>query len=117
MGLAAGVGVTLLLRRGPSGRRPLVSGMEVAGRGARLASLAGVNGARVAGRAANRGAQNAKRGVERGVEWAEDLPLDDVASQIMDYFEAAKSAVEDTVTGELQDLRKSIRRKRRRFGI
>ncbi|MGI9091283.1 MAG: hypothetical protein ACR2GG_09285 [Gemmatimonadaceae bacterium] len=117
IGLAAGVGVTLLLRRGPSGRRPLMSGMEVAGRGAQLASMAGVTGAKATSRAAVRGARGAQRGIERGMEWAEDLSVDDVGSQIRDYFEAAKGAIEDTVSGELQDLRKSVRRKRRRFGI
>ncbi len=91
--------------------------MEVAGRGARLASLAGASGAKVAGRAAARGARGAQRGIERGVEWAEELPLDGIGGQLHDYFEAAKSAIDDTVSGELQDLRKSIRRKRRQFGI
>lgn len=91
--------------------------MEVAGRGARLASLAGVSGAMAAGRTASRGARGAQRGVARGVEWAEELPLDEIGGQMRDYFEAAKGAIEDTVSGELQDLRKSIRRKRRQFGI
>ncbi len=94
-----------------------MSGMEVAGRGAQLASMAGVSGAKVVSRAASRSARGARRGIERGMEWAEELPLDDVGSQIRDYFEAAKGAIEDTVSGELQDLRKTIRRKRRRFGI
>lgn len=76
-----------------------------------------MSGARVAGRAASRGARGARRHLERGVEWAEELPLDDVGDQIRDYFEAAKAAVEDTVSGELHDLRKSIRRRRRRLGI
>lgn len=110
IGLTVGVGVTMLLRRGPSGRRPLVVGAELAGRGARLASLAGVSGATTAGRAAARGAR-------RSMEWAEELPLDEVGDQIREYFEAAKGAIEDTVSGELQDLRKSIRRRRRRLGI
>ena len=110
IGLTVGVGVTMLLRRGPSGRRPLVMGAELAGRGARLASLAGVTGATTAGRAAARGAR-------RGMEWAEELPLDEFGDQIREYFEAAKGAIEDTVSGELQDLRKSIRRRRRRLGI
>ncbi len=94
-----------------------MSGMEVAGRGAQLASMAGVTGAKATSRAAVRGARGAQRGIERGMEWAEDLSVDDVGSQIRDYFEAAKGAIEDTVSGELQDLRKSVRRKRRRFGI
>ncbi len=110
IGLTVGVGVTLLLRRGPSGRRPLFAGAEMAGRGARLASLAGVTGAKVAGRAAARGAR-------QGLEWAEELPLDEIGGQIREYFDAAKGAVEDTLSNELQDLRKAIRRRRRRLGV
>jgi hypothetical protein len=110
LGLTVGVGVTLLLRRGPSGRRPLVMGAELAGRGARLAGLAGMTGAATAGRAAMRGARRSR-------EWAEELPFDEIGDQIREYFEAAKGAIEDTVSGELQDLRKSIRRRRRRLGI
>jgi hypothetical protein len=51
------------------------------------------------------------------MELAEDVSLDGVGEQLHEYFEAAKAAVEDTVSGELQDLRKSIRRRRRRLGI
>ena len=87
--------------------------MELAGRGARIASVAGATGARMASKAAD----GARRGYDRGMEWAEDLSLDGVGEQLHDYFEAAKGAVEDTVSGELQDLRKSIRRRRRRLGI
>lgn len=114
IGLTVGVGVTLLIRRGPAGRRPLMMGMELAGRGARVAGMAGMSGAKVAGRTA---ARNARRGWSRGMEWASDLPLDDVGDQLRDYLEAAKGAIEDTVSGELQDLRKSFRRRRRRLGL
>lgn len=73
--------------------------------------------AKAARRVAMRDARAARRGISRGVKWAEELPLDEVGSHMRDYFEAAKEAIEDTVSGELQDLKKSIRRKRRRFGI
>lgn len=100
-----------MIRRGPSGRRPFVAGMELAGRGARVATLAGLRDARG-------GARNAaERGARKAVEWAEELPLDGVSDQIREYFDAAKGAIEDTVSGELQDLRKTIRRKRRSLGI
>lgn len=114
IGLTVGVGVTMLIRRGPAGRRPLVAGLELAGHGARVAGMAGMTGARVASRAA---ARNAQRGWSRGMEWANELPLDDVGDQLRDYVDAAKGAIEDTVTGELQDLRKAIRRRRRRLGL
>ena len=41
IGAAVGAGITLLLRRGPSGRRPVGSLGRYAGRGAALAGLAG----------------------------------------------------------------------------
>jgi hypothetical protein len=66
---------------------------------------------------ASRAAEGARRGYKRSREWAEDLSLDRLGDHLQDYFDAAKAAVDDTVSGELQDLRKSIRRKRRRLGI
>jgi len=113
IGLTVGVGITMLIHnRRPLGRS-LVRGAELAGRGARVASLAGVAGAQMAGKAA----RGARHGYDRGVEWAGDLSLSGLGEQLQDYFEAAKGAIEDTVSGELQDLRKSVRRRRRRMGI
>jgi hypothetical protein len=66
---------------------------------------------------ASKAVAGARRGYKRGMDWAEDLSLEGVGEQLQDYFEAAKGAIEDTVSGELQDLRKSIRRRRRRLGI
>ena len=110
IGLTLGVGVTLLVRGRSAPRSPLSRRVdEVVDRGARIASLAGSAGSGMARKAA--------RGARRGMEWAEDISLDGVGEQLHDYFEAAKGAVEDTVSGELQDLRKSIRRRRRRLGI
>jgi hypothetical protein len=107
------VGVTLLFRAAMPSRGSGSRGMSLAGRGAELASLAGVAGAGMARKAA----RGARRGYDRGMEMAEDMSLDGVGEQLRDYFEAAKAAVEDTVSGELQDLRKSIRRRRRRLGV
>jgi hypothetical protein len=113
IGLTVGVGVTLLFRAAMPSRGSGSRGMSLAGRGAELASLAGVAGAGMARKAA----RGARRGYDRGMEMAEDMSLDGVGEQLRDYFEAAKAAVEDTVSGELQDLRKSIRRRRRRLGV
>lgn len=113
IGLTVGVGVTMLLRRSPAPRTALSRGREMASRGAEMASRAGATGARMAGRAAD----EARRGYKRGRDWVDDLSLDGVGEQLHDYLDAAKEAVEDTVSGELQDLRKSIRRRRRRLGI
>ena len=103
----------MLFRAGMPNRTSARRGMTMAGRGAQLASLAGAAGAGIA-RTAARGA---RRGYDRGMEMAEAVSLDRVGEQLHEYFEAAKAAVEDTVSGELQDLRKSIRRRRRRLGI
>jgi hypothetical protein len=110
IGLAVGATATLLLRRGPTGSRPLVTGLTAAGRGALWAGAAGATGARAA-------AEGTRRGVERGMELLDELPLDEVTDRIGHYFEAAKGALEDTVRGELEDLRKSIRRQRKRLGV
>lgn len=100
----------LFRRRRPDPRGAFSRGMDdMADRGARIASLAGAAGAGLAKRAS--------RSARRGKEWAEDLSMDGLGEQLQDYFEAAKGAIEDTVSGELQDLRKSIRRRRRRLGI
>ena len=103
----------MLFRRRPPIRTALTRGKELAGKGARMAAAAGATGARMAGNVADR----ARRGYDRGVEFADDISLDGIGEHLQDYFEAAKGAIEDTVSGELQDLRKSIRRRRRRLGI
>src|SRR3979411_3519740 len=58
IGAAVGAGITLLLRRGPSGSRPVGPLMRYAGRGAALAGLAGFQGAKWAG---GRGVEGARR--------------------------------------------------------
>ena len=136
IGAAVGAGITLLLRRGPSGRRPVGPLMRYAGRGAALAGLAGMQGARWAGPRVMEGARWAgeramdggrwagprvKRGfktaVERGGEMIDRLPVDEVVDQVRDYVDTAREAINDTVRDELNDLRKAVRRQRKRIGI
>src|SRR5690242_184535 len=133
IGAAVGAGITLLLRRGPSGRRPVGPLVRYAGRGAALAGLAGMQGARWAGPRVMDGARwageramegarwagpRAKRGfktaVERGGEMIDRLPVDDVVDQVRDYVDTAREAINDTVRDELNDLRKAVRRQRKR---
>src|SRR3954464_4319777 len=97
IGAAVGAGVTLLLRRGPSGRRPVGPLVRYAGRGAAIAGLAGLEGARWAGSRGLEGARwaggraaegarwaapRAKRGFrtafERGEELVDRIPVDEV---------------------------------------
>jgi gas vesicle protein len=125
IGAAVGAGITLLLRRGPSGRRPVGPLARYAGRGAALAGIAGLEGAKWAGGRAAEGARwaapRARRGfntaVERGGELIERIPVDDVIEQVRDYADTARDAINDVVKDELNDLRKAVRRQRKRIGI
>jgi gas vesicle protein len=136
IGAAVGAGITLLLRRGPSGRRPVGPLMRYAGRGAALAGLAGLEGAKWAGGRGIEGARwagdravegarwagpKAKRGfhsaVERGGELVDRIPVDDVVEQVRDYVDTARDAINDVVKDELNDLRKAVRRQRKRIGL
>ena len=136
IGAAVGAGITLLLRRGPSGRRPVGHLAGYAGRGAALAGLAGLEGAKWAGSRGLEGARwaggraaegarwaapRARRGfrtaVERGEEMIDRIPVDDVVEQVRDYVDTARDAINDVVKDELNDLRKAVRRQRKRIGI
>jgi len=136
IGAAVGAGITLLLRRGPSGRRPVGPLVRYAGRGAALAGLAGVEGARWAGSRGLEGARwagdramegarwagpRAKRGfrtaVDRGEELVDRIPVDDMVEQVRDYVDTARDAINNVVKDELDDLRKAVRRQRKRIGI
>ena len=136
IGAAVGAGVTLLLRRGPTGRRPIGPMVRYAGRGAALAGMAGLGGAKWAGDRGLEGARwageramegarwagpRAKRGfrtaVDRGSELVDRIPVDDMVDQVRDYVDTAREAINDVVKDELDDLRKAVRRQRKRIGI
>ena len=94
LGVAVGVGATLLFRRGPSGRRPvgpIVSGATLPVR---------VAGRRLAG--ALREPPSRRAVVER---------------QVRSFMEAARDRIDDAVESELRDLRGAIKRQRKRLGI
>jgi len=112
VGVAVGVVGTLIVRQAVRDRRPIMAGLAAAGRGMRKLGVTGM--AAATGRTIARGVQH---GVDRGVEMVEEIPFDDIADHVRDYFDAAKEAVEDTISGELRDLKRSIRRRRRRLGI
>jgi len=136
IGAAVGAGVTLLLRRGPTGRRPIGPMVRYAGRGAALAGLAGLGGAKWAGDRGLEGARwageramegarwaapRAKRGfrtaMDRGSELVDRIPVDDMVDHVRDYVDTAREAINDVVKDELDDLRKAVRRQRKRIGI
>jgi hypothetical protein len=107
IGVAIGVGTTLLVRRGPTGRRP-VSPML---RGAAL-------GAMWAGRGAARlGARGASLARDAGSELWERIPRDEIREHVRDYLGKAHEAIDDVVETELRDLRRALRRQRKRLGI
>jgi hypothetical protein len=80
---------------------------------------------RAAGRGTMRAGRSAARAGARGARWAADrgealwdaIPFDDIGEQIGEYLEGARAAIDDTVSHELRDLRKAIRRRRKRLGV
>ena len=94
LGVAIGVGTTLLLRRGPSGRRPLAPLVSGATMPVRVAAR------RAAG--AFREPPSTRKAVER---------------QVRSFMEAARERIDDAVETELRDLRGAIKRQRKRLGV
>jgi hypothetical protein len=99
VGLAIGAGTTLLLRRGPGGERPIGPAWRAARTGARMAG----RGARFAW--------------DRGVDAWERLPREEIEEHVHDYFDSARDTIDDFVHNELGDLRRAIRRRRKKLGI
>lgn len=66
------------------------------------------------GRAGRRGAKWAAR---RGEQMMDLVPVEDIAESIGDYVKNAREAIDDTVSHELNDLRKAIRRHRKHLGV
>ena len=136
LGAAVGAVVTLMFRSGPGGRRPIGPLLSATGKGAKWAALAGLEGARWAGDraapgaswAADRGRDGARwagersaKGYraarERGEELVESLPVEEVAESVREYVDGAREAINDVVRAEMNDLRKAVRRQRKRIGI
>ena len=95
-----------MLRRGPSGRRPLTPF-------ARAAGGAAVEAARWANKRGRRGARWAAK---RGGELWDRVPVDAIREEVGDALDAARETVADVFESELKDLRKAIRRQRKRLG-
>jgi hypothetical protein len=82
--------------------------------GARWAGGRAAEGARWAAPHAKRGFRSA---VERGEDLIDRIPVDDVVEQVREYVDTARGAINDVVKEELNDLRKAVRRQRKRIGI
>jgi hypothetical protein len=107
IGITIGAGVTYLLRRGPSGRRPVSPVFDGLGRGAIWAG-------RKAARQSRRGA---KWAAQRGEELWDRVPRDEIRDHVSDYVGRAREAIDDMVESELHELRRAIRRQRKRLGV
>lgn len=114
IGITIGASVTYLLRRGPSGMRPvspIVGGI-------------GVGAAWAGKKAARYGRAGARWASKRGGELWDRVPRDEIRDHVSDYREhvsdylgRAREAIDDAVESELHDLRKAIRRQRKRIGM
>jgi hypothetical protein len=107
LGAMIGAGAALLLRRGPSGRSPISPFARAAAGGA-------VTAARWAGK---RGRTGARWAAKRGAEAWDRVPVESMREEIGDAIDSAREAVADVVETELRDLRKAIRRQRKRLGV
>src|SRR4051812_27032119 len=103
IGAAIGATATLLLRRGPSGERPMAPVLRGAG---------------VAGRQAMRaGAKGALWAREHGGELLDRIPVDRIEHDVRDTVGAARERIDGFVQHELRDLRRALRRQRKRLGV
>ncbi|HEY4219650.1 MAG TPA: hypothetical protein VGM67_21100 [Gemmatimonadaceae bacterium] len=107
IGMTIGAGLTFMLRRGPSGRRPVTPVMLGVGRGAAWASR----------NAAKYGAAGARWSRRRGAEAWDRVPRDEIRDHVTEYAGRARHAIDDVVESELKDLRRAIRRQRKRLGV
>ena len=107
IGLTLGAGLTYMLRRGPSGHRPVSPVMRGMGRGATWAGR----------RAARLGTAGARWAADRGEDLWDAVPHEEIREHVTDYIGRAREAIDDVVSSELKDLRRSIRRQRKRLGI
>jgi hypothetical protein len=108
----------MLFRRGPEGSRPIMPILKGMGRGAKWAGVAGLRGAKVGAKV---GAKAGKRGAEwvadRGEELWDRVPAEEIGDSIGEFLEEARDRIADTVESEISDLRKAIKRQRRKLGV
>ena len=99
VGVVVGAGAALLLRRGPSGNRPIEPAWRFARKSARLAR----KGARAAW--------------DYGSDAWDRVPREEIAERVRDYAESARDSIDEFVHSELKDLRRAIRQRRKKLGI
>ncbi len=79
--------------------------------------MAGRHGARGARWAGGQAARGAGWLGDRGEQMWDRVPREQIAEEVGDYLTSAREAINDTVAHELSDLRKAIRRQRKRMGV
>jgi hypothetical protein len=99
LGAFVGAGAALLLRRGPGGSRPIEPAWRAARAGAKMAKRA------------------SRFAWDRGVDAWDKIPREEIADNIRDYAESARESIDEFVHSELDDLRRAIRRRRKKLGI
>ncbi|HTE47537.1 MAG TPA: hypothetical protein VK636_20005 [Gemmatimonadaceae bacterium] len=107
IGMTIGAGITFMLRRGPSGDRPVSPVVRGLGRGAHWAG----------DRAKRLGVSGARWTAKRGEQAWDRIPRDEIRSHVSEYVGNAREAIEELVESELKDLRRAIRRQRKRLGV
>jgi hypothetical protein len=103
IGAAIGATATLLLRRGPSGHRggaPILRGAKWAGREALAAGATGAGWAK-----------------SRGGELLDRIPTEQIEQNVRETVEEARERIDGFVRSELGDLRRALRRQRKRLGV
>ena len=75
-------------------------------------------GANWAGRhAARLGVSGARWAADRGEAMWDRIPREEIRDHVTDYMGRARDAIDDAVESELKDLRRAIRRQRKRLGL
>jgi hypothetical protein len=73
---------------------------------------------REAGKSAGRFRKNVGRQAEHGADWMRDhLSPKDARNELQRYMGEARERISDAVEEELRDLRRAIRRQRRKLGV
>jgi hypothetical protein len=103
IGATIGAGLTFMLRRGPGGSRPVSPVLRGLGQSARWAGKLSGKGARWA--------------ADKGEDLWDRVPRDEIREHVSDYVGRAREAIDDAVESELKDLRRAIRRQRKRLGV
>ncbi|HEX5437551.1 MAG TPA: hypothetical protein VFW98_10335 [Gemmatimonadaceae bacterium] len=74
-------------------------------------------GVRVLRNAKRTAARYRRDAPKRAAELLDRLPLEDIGESLGAHLAAAREAIDDVVAEEIKDLRKAIRRQRKRLGV